>query len=63
MTQAELAEATGITISNLSRLENHVYGPQMGSVRAIAKALGVTTSQLYTVPEGFEAAAGQAPTN
>src|SRR5215217_1248100 len=54
MTQVELAAATGLTVTNLSRLENHVYGPQMSTLRTLASALGVTTSQLYALPEGFE---------
>jgi transcriptional regulator with XRE-family HTH domain len=63
MSQVELAEVTGITVANLSRLENHVYGPKMGTLRALAQALGISTSQLFTVPEGFEAITEQAQTN
>ena len=62
MSQAELAEATGLAISTLSHIENQHYGPQMVTLRTLAKALGVATSQLYTVPEGFETP-GQAPNN
>lgn len=61
MTQAELAEATGLTVTNLSRLENHVYGPKMPSVRKLAQALGVAPNQLYLLPGGFAEVAHKAP--
>ncbi len=48
MTQAELAEYTGMTLSYISQLEspNLPYCPSIKSLFTIAKALGVSASNL-----------------
>lgn len=48
MTQAELAEYTGMTLSYISQLEspNLPYCPSIRSLFTIAKALGVKASKI-----------------
>ncbi len=48
MTQAELAEYTGLTLSYISQLEspNLPYCPSVKALFTIAKALGVKASKL-----------------
>ena len=46
VTQAELAERTGIAEATLSRLENGVQRPRISTVRKIAEALGVAPEDL-----------------
>lgn len=40
LTQAELAERTGIRQSNLSRLESGNYNPSLAFLKKVAKGLG-----------------------
>ena len=53
MTQAELAERTGLTLSYISQLEspNLPYCPSVKSLFTIAKALGVKASKLIDIEE------------
>ncbi len=53
MTQAELAEYTGLTLSYISQLEspNLPYCPSIKSLFTIAKALGVKASKIIDVDE------------
>ena len=53
MTQAELAEHTGLTLSYISQLEspNLPYCPSVKSLFTIAKALGIKASKLIDIEE------------
>jgi len=53
LTQAELAEATGLTITTISKLENRHYGAQAPTRRKLARALEIAPHQLLTVPPGY----------
>ncbi len=46
MTQAELADAAGLTVSTVSRLESGLQAPRISTVRRIASALNVDPSEL-----------------
>ena len=46
ITQEELAERTGITRANISRLENGLQRPRISTVRRLATALGVEPEEL-----------------
>lgn len=53
MTQAELAEHSGLTLSYISQLEspNLPYCPWVKALFTIAKALGVRASKLIDIDE------------
>ena len=53
MTQAELAEHTGLTLSYISQLEspNLPYCPSIKSLFTIAKALGIKASKIIDIEE------------
>ena len=53
MTQAELAEHSGLTLSYISQLEspNLPYCPSVKALFTIAKALGVRASKLIDIDE------------
>lgn len=53
MTQAELAEHTGLTLSYISQLEspNLPYCPSLKSLFTIAKALGIKASKLIDMDD------------
>ena len=55
MTQAELAENTGLTLSYISQLEspNLPYCPSIKSLFTIAKALGVKASKIIDIEEDW----------
>ena len=62
VTQEELAERAGITVSTLSRLENGLQRPRISTVRKLAEALGVAPEELVEwngadAPEAGKAAA------
>jgi transcriptional regulator with XRE-family HTH domain len=46
MTQQAVAEAAGVTVAHLSKLERGQTNPTWGTVTAIADALGVTIVDL-----------------
>jgi len=46
LTQDELAERTGMTRANISRLENGLQRPRISTVRKLATALGVEPDDL-----------------
>jgi XRE family transcriptional regulator, regulator of sulfur utilization len=46
LTQQTVAEAAGITVAHLSKLERGKTNPTWGTVTAIAEALGVTTVEV-----------------
>jgi len=47
---AELAAASGLTLTTISKIENRHNGPSPVTVRKLAAALGCMPSQLYIVP-------------
>ena len=53
MTQAELAEHTGLTLSYISQLEspNLPYCPSIKSLFTIAKSLGIKASKIIHIEE------------
>jgi transcriptional regulator with XRE-family HTH domain len=52
LSQRELAEAAGLSISLIRKLEQDAYGQvRLATARKLAKALGVTTSALVTEPD------------
>ena len=53
MTQAELAEHTGLTLSYISQLEspNLPYCPSLKALFTIAKALGVKASKIIEMED------------
>lgn len=53
MTQAELAEQTGLTLSYISQLEspNLPYCPSVKALFTIAKALGVKASKIVEIED------------
>ena len=53
MTQAELAEYTGMTLSYISQLEspNLPYCPSIKALFSIAKVLGVSASKLIDIDD------------
>ena len=53
MTQSELAENTGLTLSYISQLEspNLPYCPSVKSIFTIAKALGIKASKIIDIEE------------
>ena len=46
VTQAELSNRTGLTVANISRIENGVQRPRISTVRKLAEALGVEPEEL-----------------
>jgi transcriptional regulator with XRE-family HTH domain len=57
MTQRELAEASGIDATEISRLEKGKSNPTHESLHRLAAGMGVPCSQIFTVEEIFAAAA------
>lgn len=53
MTQSELAEHTGLTLSYISQLEspNLPYCPSIKSLFTIAKALGIKASKIIDIDD------------
>jgi transcriptional regulator with XRE-family HTH domain len=54
LSQEKLGSAAGITAGTLSLIERGEANPTWGTVRGIAKALGVTVSELARAAERFE---------
>ena len=48
VSQNEIAEATGINRTYLSRIESGAANPSLSVIVALAKALNVHTSELFT---------------
>jgi transcriptional regulator with XRE-family HTH domain len=46
LTQQELADRSGTTKANISRIESGEQLPRPATVRKLAEALGITTEQL-----------------
>lgn len=51
ITQAELAEKSGVTVSTLSRLEGGLQQARISTVRKLADALGVDPSEIMSAEE------------
>ncbi len=54
LTQKELAEAAGVAVNTVSRLELHKFGARPDVRRKLATALGIEPHQLLTIPPGYE---------
>lgn len=54
VTQEELAERTGMTRANISRLENGLQRPRISTIRKLAEALGVHPDELVDWGAGGE---------
>lgn len=54
MTQRQLAEAAGLSWSQISRYESGAVTPRLGSLVRLADALGVTTEDLKSQPESID---------
>jgi transcriptional regulator with XRE-family HTH domain len=46
ITQESLAHDAGISVSTLQRIESGTHQPRLGTLRALAKALGVPAREL-----------------
>lgn len=53
LTQKELAEAAGVAVNTVSRLELHLFGARPDVRRKLAKALGIEPHQLLVIPPGY----------
>ncbi len=50
ITQAQLAEACGVTRQTINAIENNKYDPTLQLAFALAKALNTTVDDLFTYP-------------
>ncbi len=51
MTQAEVADASGIETSEISRLEKGLGNPTLIQIKRLAKGLGVPSSKILVMEE------------
>ena len=51
LTQAELAELVGVTRKTVNTVENGVFSPSALLAIKLARALGVSVEQLFTVSD------------
>lgn len=51
VTQAELAQRSGLTEATISRIENGVHQPRISTVRRLAVALGIEPVELIVSEE------------
>jgi transcriptional regulator with XRE-family HTH domain len=61
LTQEQVARATGLSTSAVSKLEQHDIDPSWSTVQALAKALGVEVTAFQEVGVGFLAAPPEKP--
>lgn len=54
LTQAELADAVGLSRPGLSNLERGLYSPRLSTASSIAAALEVTVDAVFPEPGGAE---------
>jgi transcriptional regulator with XRE-family HTH domain len=54
LSQEELAQAADIHPTEISRLENGLRNPKWGTMKRLAKGLGVRCSQMVALAERFE---------
>jgi transcriptional regulator with XRE-family HTH domain len=52
--QSELAELAGLSTSWISRIESGDYNPPWGSMRLVAKGLGMSLAELAELAEQME---------
>ena len=57
MTQAELAERSGVAESNISRIESGIQIPRISTIRRLALALGVSPGDLVDWGDATKTAA------
>lgn len=57
VTQAELANRSGVAESNISRIESGIQFPRISTVRKLALALGVSPNELIEWEEPAKTAA------
>lgn len=55
LTQAELADAVGLSRPGLSNLERGLYGPRLSTASSIAAALEVAVDAVFPEPGGADA--------
>ncbi len=53
-TQADLAEAAGVSVPTIQRVESNQTWPEIENLKAIARALKRTASELFRDPSGAE---------
>jgi transcriptional regulator with XRE-family HTH domain len=53
MTQAEVADESGIETSEISRLEKGLGNPTLKQVKRLAKGLGVPCSRIFALEETY----------
>ena len=51
MTQEQLAEAIGVTMAFISRMERGRHGPSFDNLQKLAEVLGVKVEELFQFPE------------
>jgi putative transcriptional regulator len=51
LTQADLAEAIGVSRKTVNTVENGVFVPSTPLALKLAKALGCTVEQIFSLPE------------
>ena len=51
LTQAELAELVGVTRKTVNTVENGIFTPSALLAIKLAKALGVTVEELFTISD------------
>lgn len=51
MTQDELAEAAGLTVEAISRIERAERAPRLGTLEKLAEGFGVSLSELFSFEE------------
>lgn len=61
ITQAQLAELTGINRCMIGRLENEVFKPSTDQLEALAEALDFEVTDLYVATDGRTQTEGKAP--
>ncbi len=61
MTQGELAEKCGISMTTIARIETNVHSPKLETLVLIARALGTTTDELLGLGEAQKEPVEQNP--
>jgi len=55
MTQEALAQEAGVTVGHMSMIERGHSNPTWGTVKGIAKALGIRMGELARMADSFDA--------
>lgn len=61
ITQQELVQRSGVSLTTISKVENRHYGAYPGTRRKLAEALGIKPYQLLILPPGMAVAADREP--